>query len=114
MITKYLIFISTLPNKLVVDYSSNENDNFKQTKIVYKTTYCIHCGVCEAECTSRALRVFPKVKINQNKCRHCFSCLDFIEKGCVLAKSIDSMGSRGGNMNKKALVELDDIETFGM
>ncbi len=111
------ISISTLPNKLVVDYTSNaNNDNFlnKLKKVVYKTTYCIHCGVCEAECTSRALRVFPKVKINQNKCRHCFSCLDFIEKGCVLAKSIDSMGSRGGNMNKKALGGFGRYLTFGM
>ncbi len=111
------ISISTLPNKLVVDYTSNtNNENFlnKLKKVIYKTAFCIHCGVCEAECTSRALRVFPKVKINQNKCRHCFSCLDSIDKGCVLAKSMISIGGGNIDMDKDKLTRFHRYLTFGM
>lgn len=105
---------STSNNKLIVECTSNIGDkNFlgKLKKIAYKTAYCIHCGVCEAECPSGALKVFPKIKVNQGKCKHCFTCLDFIEKGCILAKSVDNLG---GNMNKKALGGFGRYLTFGM
>jgi len=58
-------------------------------KIIYKTTYCVHCGACEVECHSGALKVSPEVSIDSDKCLHCLSCLKFCPKGCLLAKSVD-------------------------
>jgi len=58
-------------------------------KIIYKTTYCVHCGACEVECHSGALKVSPEVSIDSDKCLHCLSCLNFCPKGCLLAKSVD-------------------------
>ena len=56
-------------------------------KVAYKTSYCVHCGSCEAECPTGALSVFPKVQIDTNLCIHCSKCLDFHNKGCVMADS---------------------------
>ncbi|HPP16735.1 MAG TPA: phosphoadenosine phosphosulfate reductase family protein, partial [Dictyoglomaceae bacterium] len=112
----YDLSVSTLSdNKLIISSNISTSDRDllnKLEKVIYKTTYCIHCGVCEAECPSRALKVFPKVKINQNKCIHCFSCLDFIEKGCILAKSMINIG--GGDMSKNKLSHFNRYLTFGM
>lgn len=58
-------------------------------KVIYKTTYCVHCGACEVECHSGALKVTPQVSIDSDKCLHCLSCLNFCPKGCLLAKSVD-------------------------
>ncbi|MDR0606146.1 MAG: phosphoadenosine phosphosulfate reductase family protein, partial [Bacteroidales bacterium] len=63
-------------------------------KVLYKSTCCVHCEVCEVECPTGALSVVDKndaniVKINEKKCIHCFKCLDFDKKGCVTASSID-------------------------
>jgi len=56
-------------------------------KVAYKTSYCVHCGSCEAECPTGALSVFPKVQVNTDLCIHCSKCLDFHNKGCVMADS---------------------------
>jgi 3'-phosphoadenosine 5'-phosphosulfate sulfotransferase (PAPS reductase)/FAD synthetase/formate hydrogenlyase subunit 6/NADH:ubiquinone oxidoreductase subunit I len=62
-------------------------------KALYKSTYCVHCEVCEVECPTGALSVVDKndeniVAINDKKCIHCFKCLDFDKKGCITASSI--------------------------
>lgn len=59
-------------------------------KIAYKTTYCVHCEVCEVECPTGALSVVPIVSINSKKCIHCLKCLDFDGKGCHSASSIST------------------------
>ena len=110
----FYLYISEIDGKLIIESVNEISDKdfiSKFRKILYKSTYCIHCGVCEAECFSRALKVFPKVKIDQSKCKHCFKCLDFIEKGCMLAKSVDRMV---GKMNKKNLSGFGRYLTFGM
>lgn len=111
----YNCVVSILPNgKLSFSSKIGESDKDflnKIEKVLYKTAYCIHCGACEAECPTSALKVFPKVQINQNKCTHCYNCLDFIEKGCLLAKSVNDME---GNMNKPNLKGFGRYLTFGM
>ncbi len=102
-------------NKLII---SSNHGTFDKTfssrleKVIYKTAYCTHCGACEAECYSGALTVVPKVSINENKCVHCLSCLDFVEKGCLLAKSILNVG--GNKMVKNRLTNFNRYFTFGM
>lgn len=59
-------------------------------KVVYKTTYCVHCEVCEVECPTGALSVAPIVSINKEKCVHCMKCIDFDGKGCYAASSIST------------------------
>ena len=57
-------------------------------RILNKTTYCVHCELCEVECPTGALSVVPIVKINNNKCIKCRRCLDFKDDGCISANSL--------------------------
>ena len=84
----------------------------KLKKIAYKTTYCIHCGVCETECPTGALRVIPQVKVNKEICVHCSKCLNFVEKGCLVAKSVSVTG--GGSKVNKDKIATSKYQTFGM
>ena len=59
-------------------------------KICYKTTYCVHCEVCEVECPTGALSVVPIATINKDRCVHCMKCIDFDGKGCHAASSIST------------------------
>lgn len=59
-------------------------------RVLYKTTYCEHCEVCEVECPTGALTVLPRVNVDKNKCIHCLRCIEFHEKGCYVAKSIST------------------------
>jgi len=81
-------------------------------KIMYKTTYCVHCGACEAECPTGALKTFPIVKVDTQSCINCLSCVDFSEKGCLLAKSVQ-MAENGGNMKQEHHGGIGSYLTFG-
>ncbi|MCK9471665.1 MAG: phosphoadenosine phosphosulfate reductase family protein [Bacilli bacterium] len=81
------------------------------TKIVNKATYCVHCGLCEAECPINAISFNTKLKID-NKCVHCHKCSKSIDKGCILAQSL-SLPKGGGKM-KKSSTGFDRYKKFGM
>ena len=87
--------------EIIEVYTANDEVfESKIKRVLYKTTYCAHCGTCEIECPTKALKVIPKVKIDSNLCTHCGNCLDFIEKGCLIAKSLQ-MAEGGRNMDKR-------------
>ena len=72
-------------------------------RVLYKTTYCISCEVCEIECPTGALSVYPEIRIDKTKCTHCHRCLDFHEHGCIVADSlVKSMENKtkAGNISK--------------
>ena len=92
-------------NQVLLAEQENITDISHLKKVAYKTSYCVHCGSCEAECPTGALNVFPKVQIDTNLCIHCSKCLDFTEKGCVMAKSSNTT---------EATNKLTDYSSFGM
>lgn len=59
-------------------------------KVLNKSTYCVHCEVCEVECPTGALSVTPIASVIKEKCVHCYKCLDFDGKGCITASSVSS------------------------
>lgn len=102
-------------NKHKIQFKVNEIDRLlfgKIKKILNKTTFCIHCGACEIECPTGALRVNPTVKINSRLCTHCNKCISFTEKGCLLAKSI-SITEGASRMNEKRIA-TSKYQTFGL
>ena len=106
---------NTEGNEQVIQIQEVGRDIISQSKlkkIAYKTTYCIHCGVCETECPTGALRVIPQVKVNKEMCVHCSKCLNFVEKGCLVAKSVSVTG--GGNKMNKDKIATSKYQTFGM
>lgn len=78
---------------------------------LYKSTYCINCGTCEAECPTGALRVIPNVEIEKTKCINCHNCLSFTKRGCLMAKSAIN-GIRSRSMSSRSGV--DRYSTFGL
>ncbi|MDD4108664.1 MAG: phosphoadenosine phosphosulfate reductase family protein [Prolixibacteraceae bacterium] len=81
-------------------------------KVINKATYCNHCLACEVECPTGALVVEPRVKIDSTKCIHCGKCIDFIEKGCMMAKSLNILEG-GKNMTTK-ITSIDRYNRFGL
>lgn len=79
-------------------------------RVVYKTAYCIHCETCEVECPSGALHVYPTISINKDKCVHCYKCLDFHDKGCIVANSLNMTNG----CDIKAKSGIDRYSTFGL
>lgn len=83
-------------------------------RVLYKTTYCVHCETCEVECPTGALSVVPLVSVDIKKCIHCHKCLDFKERGCVMANSINISEGNTKNKNKMKTSGIDKYSTFGM
>lgn len=80
-------------------------------KVLLKSTYCIHCETCEVECPTGALKVYPEIQIDKDKCIHCHKCLDFHEKGCVAANSLYI--TKGNAMTTK-VSNIDRYKNFGL
>ncbi len=102
-------------NKTSVSFynvASNVDLISKVKRISYKTAFCVHCGACEIECPTGALRVIPTVEIDNSLCTHCGNCINFVEKGCLVAKSIHE--NIGGVSMKKRTGGIDKYSTFGL
>jgi len=76
-------------------------------KILNKTAWCGNCESCEVECPTGALTVVPTVIIDAKKCIHCFNCLDFNGKGCVIAESLKT--TTVTKMNNKTITKYDNF-----
>ena len=81
-------------------------------KVLYKTTYCVHCGACAEECPTEALTINSLVKINTDLCIHCGNCLNFAEKGCLAAKSLTTYG--GEKPMKRDRIATSKFQNFGL
>ena len=100
--------------KEIIKFSNISRNIIAQSeikKVLYKSTYCIHCGACEVECPTGALKVIPEVKINTKLCTHCSNCLNFVEKGCLVAKSVNVYG---GNKMRGNKIATSKYQNFGM
>jgi 3'-phosphoadenosine 5'-phosphosulfate sulfotransferase (PAPS reductase)/FAD synthetase/ferredoxin len=83
--------ITNNTNDIIVEFKNVGNEILFLShlkKILNKAAYCVHCEACEVECPTGALLVVPMATVNENKCIHCFKCLNFSDKGCVLANSL--------------------------
>lgn len=78
-------------------------------RTIYKAAYCIHCEACEVECPTGALSVLPTVTIEAEKCIHCQRCLNFHDKGCIVAASLYQTETK---MN--AQTSIDRYKNFGL
>lgn len=94
------------------DIQSNVKIQNKIKKILQKSTFCVHCGVCDVECSNGAINTNPMVQIDSNLCDNCENCINFTRHGCYRARSIDA-GSGGNNMAKKT-GGIDKYSTFGL
>lgn len=112
----YISFsITKKENNQIIEFFDIQNDKILQSRlkrVLNKSTFCVHCGVCDVECPEGAIKSNPKVQIDSNLCNHCNNCIKFIQHGCYRAKSVYA-GSGGKNM-KKRTSGIDRYSTFGL
>lgn len=81
-------------------------------KVGYKSSYCVRCKACESVCPTGALIVSDNIKVLLDKCTHCRSCLNYVEKGCWVAKSISYVGV--GSVKNMKTKGMSRYQTFGL
>ena len=112
----YISFsITKKENNQIIEFFDIQNDKILQSRlkrVLNKSTFCVHCGVCDVECPEGAIKSNPKVQIDSNLCNHCNNCIKFIQHGCYRAKSVYA-GSGGKNM-KKRTSGIDRYSTVGL
>lgn len=79
-------------------------------RVIYKSTYCVQCEVCEVDCPTGALQIFPTLSIDKTRCIHCLKCLTSHDKGCIAADSIRMIN----DMDKKINAKVQGYKTFGL
>lgn len=58
--------------------------------IANKVAYCIGCKTCMVQCPTGAFIIneHGEIQIRENLCIHCYNCLTYTTKGCLVAKSL--------------------------
>lgn len=75
--------------------------------VIVKSTYCVNCGVCVAECEYGCIDMSNDLKIS-GECRHCHKCHDIVEH-CVRYNSI-----RNKTGAEKKVKGLGNYYSFGI
>ena len=66
--------------------------------IANKTAYCVGCKACIPQCPTNAFQIIDgKIQIRYSKCIHCYNCILYTDKSCVVAKSLQIKVSNMGN-----------------
>ncbi len=80
--------------------------------VANKVAYCKGCKACEVQCPTGAYTIQPngKILIREAMCVHCGNCMSFIEKGCMIAKSL-SVTNGGNGMDLKG---MNCYQNFGL
>lgn len=66
--------------------------------IANKVAYCFGCKACSVQCPKDAFLIDDngKIFIREDKCIHCYNCIEFTGgKGCLAAKSLSTTGGSG-------------------
>lgn len=103
-------------NSILIEVSNINGDIFFLShirRIINKATYCVNCELCEVECPTGALSVFPVVNIDEEKCVHCKRCLDFKDNGCITANSIKKAQGLKMESKKNIKTTINRYNNFG-
>lgn len=94
-------------------YPFSQMDRFVISRIrgvANKVAYCIGCKACTVQCPTGAFTIQPdgKIAIRESLCIHCYNCIVFNEKSCIVAENMRI--PEGVFMNMKG---LDPYHGFG-
>ena len=75
-----------------------------------KVAYCVGCKACTVQCPTGAFAILPngKITIREKLCVHCYNCIDFTDRSCIVADNMRV--PEGGFVNMKG---LDPYHHFG-
>lgn len=82
-------------------------------KIGYKAEYCIRCQACESVCPTGALVIGEDIELDLKKCIRCGNCINYVEKGCWVAKSITHVGYQKVKKMGKSKRGINRYQGFG-
>ena len=99
--TGYAFIVKNVVNPRLISYLR---------KLIYKSAYCIQCELCEVDCPTGALQIYPKLEINRSKCIHCLKCFDSHDNGCLISDSIRMITET----NNKMGLTVHAYKTFGL
>lgn len=108
----YPIHISESKNKQLIEVTGCTDASLigSLKRSIFKAGYCIQCEVCEVECPTGALSILPVPKIDITKCIHCQKCLNFHDKGCIVAASL----YQTTNIKMNTQSRIDRYKNFGL
>jgi len=111
----YKFDIEIIKEKVVITvYNTINKVLFNSTlyKIAYKSAFCEGCGVCEVECPTGALSVYPNLTVDNKLCIKCRNCLNVNSKGCIIAdrKTV----TEGKTKLSVKSSGIDKYSTFGL
>lgn len=94
-------------------YPFSQMDRFVISRIrgvANKVAYCIGCKACMVQCPTGAYVIQPdkRIVIRENLCVHCYNCIEFTDRSCIVADNMRV--PEGGFMNMKG---LDPYHHFG-
>jgi len=109
----FTIFKDKENEKIWINTGTNPVTKELLKKVLYKSTYCMHCRACAEECPTEAINMVNlSVKINTDLCTHCGNCLNFAEKGCLAAKSLVIYGDE--RPMKRDRIATSKFQNFGL
>lgn len=78
--------------------------------VANKVAYCIGCKACTVQCPTGAFTIQSngKIAIRESLCIHCYHCIAFSDRSCIVADNMHV--AEGGFMNMKG---LDPYHHFG-
>ena len=87
IVLHYELLESSRLNKIVfiVDNVTDIKIILLIKRLAQKVAHCIQCEVCELDCPTGALSIYPKININKSKCIRCHKCLNTHDRGCIVA-----------------------------
>ena len=53
-------------NKQIIEFFDIQNDKILRSrlkKVLNKSTFCDHCGICDVECVEGAIKTNPKLEV---------------------------------------------------
>jgi len=69
--------------------------------IANKVAYCVGCKACMPQCPTGAFQIIDgRIKVRENSCIHCNNCCTYIDKGCLVAKSLHVRSNNMKNPDK--------------
>ncbi len=79
--------------------------------IASKVAYCVGCKACVVQCPTGAFTIQSngKIAIREESCVHCYNCIEFTDRSCLVADNLRV--PEGGFMNMKG---LDPYHHFGL